>query len=402
MKSFYDAIMRDHMKKVTLIGSFSGRNAGDTAILGNLLDDFAETRNDIEFLIPTLIPSFVKKQFGHHNVRAMGMMPWHGSLKALGLANYIGMTRTDMVLITDNALFDRKLYNPLINTLWSVALFSPICKKRNIPIVFYNASVGPIDTEVGKQTLQKVLNATELVTLRDKQSQELFERLQLKCPEIHIKADCAINTVPSRKSRLDEIIRDENLFTNLTGTISFNVNAYIDNWSNTGKLTRDDFCRIIAGSIDQVIDKLGVDVLLTVTQVMDLKITKECYQYIKNQSNVRIITNEEYSYHDIVGILAKVGSHIGLRTHSLIFCAAVNTPMVSINSYPKNTGFMRSIGQDEWMIEFDQLNRDNISNMMIKSWQEREQRKSSMAPITDIEKTKAKESVGLVNELLDS
>ena len=389
------------MKKITLIGSFSGRNAGDAAILGNLLDDFAETREDIEFLVPTIMPSFVKKQFGHHNVRAMGMMPWHGSLKAFGLANFIGMTRTDMVLITDNAFFDRKLYNPLINTLWSVALFSPICRKKNIPIVFHNASVGPIDTEVGKKTLQKVLNATKLITLRDEQTRELFEQLQLKSPEIHIKADCAINTIPSDNRRLDEIIRKENLFTNSTGTISFNVNAYIDNWSNTGKLTRENFCMIIAKSIDLVIEKLAVDVLLTVTQVMDLKITKECFAYIKNKSNVRIITNEKYSYQDIVGILAKVGSHVGLRTHSLIFCAAVNTPMVSINSYPKNAGFMRSIAQDDWMIEFDELNSENISKIMTKSWQEKEQRKSNLQSITDIEKRKAKESVQLVNELLN-
>jgi polysaccharide pyruvyl transferase WcaK-like protein len=390
------------MKKVTLIGSFSGRNAGDAAILGNLLDDFAETRQDIEFLIPTIIPSYVKKQFKHHNIRAMGMMPWHGSMKALGLANYIGMTQTDMVLITDNAFFDRKLYNPLINTLWSVALFSPICKKRGIPIVFHNASVGPIDTDAGKKTLQKVLDATELITLRDKQTQELFERLELDSPEIHIKADCAINTIPSKENRLAEIISKENLFTNATGTISFNVNAYIDNWSNTGKLTRDDFCQIIAGSIDQVIEELGVDVLLVVTQVMDVKITRECFQYIKNSSNVRIITNKEYSYHDIVGILAKVDSHVGLRTHSLIFCAAVNTPMVSINSYPKNMGFMRSIGQDDWMIEFEGLNRDHIAQTMIKSWRAKDQRKEAMIPITDVEKRKAKESVQLVNELLDS
>jgi len=390
------------MKKITLIGSFSGRNAGDAAILGNLLDDFAEVRSDIEFLVPTIKPGFVKKQFGHHNVRAMGMMPWHGSVKAFGLANYFGMTRTDMVLITDNALFDRKLYNPLINTLWSVALFAPICRKKNIPIVFYNASVGPIETEVGKTALQKVMDATKLITLRDPATKQLFERLNMRTPEVHLQADCAINTVPTGGRRLDDIIRKENLFTNATGTISFNVNSYIDNWSDTGKLTREEFCRIIAASIDQVIEELGVDVLLTVTQVMDLKITRECLDYVKEKSRVRIITNEEYSYHDIVGILSKVDSHIGLRTHSLIFCASVNTPMVSINSYPKNAGFMRSISQDDWMIEFDGLSREGIAGMMIKSWREKEQRKQSMTPITDLEKKKARESVQMVLGLLDS
>ncbi len=390
------------MKKVTLIGSFSGRNAGDAAILGNLLDDFAEVRSDIEFLVPTIKPGYVKKQFAHHNVRAMGMMPWHGSLKALGLANYLAMTRTDMVLITDNAFFDRKLYNPLINTLWSVALFAPICLRKNIPIVLYNASVGPIDTEAGAKALQKVLDATKLVTLRDIETKEILERLDLKYPEVHLKADCAINTVPSPEKRLTEIIRKEGLFTNPKGCISFNVNAYIDNWSSTGKLTREGFCKIMAESIDKVIEELGVEVLLVVTQVMDLKITKEVQQNVKNQADVRLITNEEYSYHDIVGILDKVDSHVGLRTHSLIFCAAVNTPMVSINSYPKNRGFMRSISQDDWMIEFDGLDKDYVADMMIKSFRERDQRIENLQPITDAEKKKSKESVGLVSTLLDS
>jgi polysaccharide pyruvyl transferase WcaK-like protein len=389
------------MKKVTLIGSFSGRNAGDIAILANILEDFSEVRSDIEWQIPTLKPSFVTSHYGHYNVKPMGMMPWHLSLKALGLATYRSMTNTDMVLITDNALFDRKLYNPLVNTMFSVALMAPICKKRNIPIVFYNASVGPIDTDKGRKLLQQILDASKLVTLRDKKTQEIFEELKLKSPEIHLLADSAINTRPSSSVRLDEIIRKENLFpTGTAGTISFNVNSYIDNWSNTGRLTREEFCKIIAASIDAVIEKLGVDVLLTVTQVMDVKITQECLQHVHNKDKVRMITNEQYTCNDIVGILEKVDTHIGLRTHSLIFCAAVNTPMISINSYPKNAGFMRSIQQDDWMIEFDKLNVENISDTICRSWQNRDQRKKELRPITAAEKDKAKQAVLLVSNLL--
>ncbi len=389
------------MKKVTLIGSFSGRNAGDIAILANILDDFAEVRSDIQFIIPTLKPSFVTENYGHHNVKPMGMMPWHLSLKALGLATYRSMANTDMVLITDNALFDRKLYNPLVNTMFSVGLMAPLCKKRNIPIVFYNASVGPIDTPKGAKILQTILDASKLVTLRDSKTKEIFEELHLNTPQIHLLADAAINTKPSPQSRLDTIIRDLDLFPNGdSGTISFNVNAYIDNWSNTGKLTREQFCKIIAASIDKVIDDLDVNVLLTVTQVMDVAITDEMKQFIRNQHKIRVITNEKYTCNDIVGILDKVDTHIGLRTHSLIFCAAINTPMISINSYPKNAGFMRSIAQDDWMIEFKDLNVDHIAGMVSKSWREREQRKAELEPITAIEKGKAKQAVHLVSDLL--
>ena len=391
------------MKKVTLIGGFSGRNAGDIAILANLLDDFAEVRSDIQFLVPTMVPSFVKKHYGHHNVKTLGMMPWHGSLKAFGLATYRSMSYTDMVIITDNALFDRKLYNPLVNTLFSVALMAPTCKRKDIPIVFYNASVGPIDTPKGAEMLQTVLDATKLVTLRDIKTKEIFEELNLRSPEIHLLADSAINTKPSSEARLDQIIKDQDLFPGGTkGTISFNVNAYIDNWSNTGKLTREEFCKIIAASIDKTIETLDVDVLLTVTQVMDVKITSEVYNFIQNKHKVRQITNEEYTCNDIVGILDKCDTHIGLRTHSLIFCGAINTPMISINSYPKNAGFMRSIGQDDWMIEFEDLQVDRIVDKVSRSFNNREERIKELEQITVVEKEKAKKAVHLVSEILDA
>ncbi|MFT5113628.1 MAG: polysaccharide pyruvyl transferase WcaK-like protein [Parasphingorhabdus sp.] len=390
------------MKKLALIGSFSGRNAGDAAILGNILDDFAEVRSDIEFLVPTIKPGFVRKNFGHHNLKIMGMMPWHGSLKALGIANYRAMTESDAILITDNAFFDRKFYNPLVNTLYSIALFTPASRKRNIPIVFYNASVGPIDTDVGEKALQKVLDGTALVTLRDIKTKELFEERKLRSPEVHLHADCAINTAPSDEGRMQSIIRKEGLFTNPNGTITFNVNSYIDNWSNTGTFTRQDFCKVIAESADDVIEKLGVEVLFVVTQVMDLGITRECMEKVRNQQHIKLITNEEYGYSDIVGILDRSETHIGLRTHSLIFCAAVNTPMISINSYPKNTGFMRSIGQDDWMIEFSEINRERVTDLVVRSFEQREQRRNELAPITKDEKRKAKASVDLVCQLIDA
>ena len=120
------------MRTITVLGNNSGRNAGDNAILGNLLDDFALLRRDIHFKIPSLDPSFIRKHFGHHSVEPMGLMPWNLAVKNFGLPLYLAMTRTEMVLITDNILFDRKFNNPLVNYLKSIALFSGSCRKRRL------------------------------------------------------------------------------------------------------------------------------------------------------------------------------------------------------------------------------------------------------------------------------
>ncbi|MGB5233454.1 MAG: polysaccharide pyruvyl transferase family protein [Desulfoprunum sp.] len=389
------------MRTITVLGNNSGRNAGDNAILGNLLDDFALFRQDIHFRIPSLDPAFIKKHFGRHSVEPMGLMPWNLALKNFGLPLYLAMTRTEMVLITDNILFDRKLHNPFVNYLKSISLFSDGCLKRGIPIVFYNASIGPIDHPAGREALQKVMNASRLVIARDCNTRNLIEKLNISHPEIVINADCALNTPVPSEERMAAIIRQKDLFKGANGTIGMNVNAYIDNWSKPGALTRKDFVRIIGCTVDNLIEKLDVDVLFTVTQVMDLKITDECVQQMKNKDKVRIVTNSEFTYQEIAGLLQRLDIHAGLRTHTLIFCAAVNTPMVNINAYPKSAGFMRTIGQGDWTINFEDLSVENLSQIMLKAWEQRGQTRENMLPLVNVEKNKARNSVRLVSDILD-
>ncbi|MCK5070000.1 MAG: polysaccharide pyruvyl transferase family protein [Desulfocapsa sp.] len=390
------------MKTITVLGNNSGRNAGDNAILGNLLDDFALVRSDITFKIPTLSTSFIQKSFGHHPVKPIGMMPWNLALKNLGWPMYSAMTNTDMVLITDNILFDRKFNNPFVNNLKSIALFAPSCKKKNIPIVFYNSSIGPIDHEVGKNALQKVLDSSPLVITRDAQTKSLIEDLKLNHPDIVIHADCALNTKLPSEKRMDEIISKEGLFTNQKGTIGLNVNAYIDNWSETGSLNRENFCKILGGTADALIEQLDVDILFTVSQIMDMKVTLECVQHSRHQSRIKVVGNCDYTFQELTGLLSKVDVHAGLRTHTLIFSSAVGTPPISINAYPKSAGFLRTVGMGDWTIDFEDLSVENLTALMSKAWNEREGLAELMEPIVKLEKQKSRDSVTLVTNILDA
>ncbi len=390
------------MKTITVLGNNSGRNAGDNAILGNLLDDFAPVRSDITFKIPTLSTSFIKKSFGHHPIQPIGLLPWNLAVKNLGWPLYRAMTKTDMVLITDNILFDRKLNNPLINNLKSISLFAPFCKKKNIPIIFYNASVGPIDTEAGKKALQKVLDASPLVITRDTQTKSLLEDFKFNHSEIVVHADCALNSEAPSPQHLDEIIAKQNLFTNPKGTIGLNVNAYIDNWSETGTMNRKNFCEIIAGTADALIENLDVDIMFTVSQIMDMKITQECVQQSRHQTRIKVVGNCDYTYQELTGLLSKVDVHAGLRTHTLIFCTAVGTPSISINAYPKNAAFLKTVGLGDWTIDFEDLSIENLEALMTRAWNEREGLSAAMAPIVKGEKEKSRESVALVSNILGS
>ncbi len=392
------------MKRITVLGNFSGRNAGDNAILGNLLDDIAEKYPDVTFLIPTWNANFVKKHFGHHRIKAMGLLPWNFAFKIFGYPTYKSMIDTDLILITDNILFDRKYFNPLFNYLSTIAFFAPAAMKRNIPIIPYNASLGPITTPRGRKAMQKILDASPYLSVRDQQSKDMLESNKLKYATIIDGADCAINTKTIDVQATQAIITQEGLFTNTIGTISFNINAYIDSWQKLmeggEEFGREKFVNLIAKTIDSTIEELKVDIMFTVTQVMDIKITKEVLAQVKNIDKIKIIANSKYTYQEITSLLSHCGLHIGMRTHSLILASAASTPMITINAYPKSGGYVRTIGQGDWIIDFEQMNIENLMSIIKRGWEQRQKTKEKMIPQVIREQKKAKDIVKLVGKVL--
>lgn len=111
-------------KRIVVIGNYSGRNAGDAALLEGLMRDVTTTFPDqrLRFEIPTIKPSFVRDTYGQEfDVRPVGLLPWNLSLKILGVPIVRTVLSADLVLVTDAILFDRKLYNPTFNYLHTLS-----------------------------------------------------------------------------------------------------------------------------------------------------------------------------------------------------------------------------------------------------------------------------------------
>ncbi len=390
------------MKRITVLGNFSGRNAGDNAILGNLLSDISREYSGVQFIVPTWSKDFITSNFGEYNVKPVGLKPWNLSLKIFGYPTYKSMTETDLILITDNLLFDKNFYNPLFNYLATIALFAPAARKRNIPIFPYNVSLGPVSTDIGRKALQKILDASPYVSIRDLQSRELLDNNKFRYNEVLEGADCAINTKVPEEERMDTICEKEQLFTNANGTFGFNINTYIDAWLQTGsgKLDRNLFLDKIAAALDEVIDSLAVDVLFVVTQVMDEKINREVIARMKNKNSAKMVCNAQYTYQEIAGLLARCGLHVGMRTHSLILASSVHCPIITLNCYPKSKGFVTTLGQQDWLIEVQSLEKEVLVGMIKAGWEKRAVLQEDLASHVMIEQKKALKAVSYVGLLL--
>ncbi|MFQ5822474.1 MAG: polysaccharide pyruvyl transferase family protein [bacterium] len=395
--------MDDSVKKICVIGNFSGRNAGDAAILGSLLEDITKQYRNLLFLIPTVNPKFVYKHYSNYPIKPIPLMPWNLSLKILGLPIFNSVLCSDLVLVTDAILFDLNLFNPLFNYLSTMALVLPLAKKRGIPVVLYNVSLGPISSKAGKICLRRVIDSSEIIIVRDTESIAILKNTQIIRPDIKVGSDCALNVTPANSNKLDAIIRKESLQFNGQGTITFNVNSYIDVFvrGNKRAIGIENFSNLISASIDKIVEELKVNILFVITQPMDFKITKKVILKIKNRDRIRLVTNVNYNYQELAGLFSRADIHVGMRTHSLILASSVNTPIVGIIATPKNRGYMQSIKQDQRMVEFKDLTVERLVDVVKSTWVQREHIRKSLKRIIETEKAKARNSALLLTPYLN-
>ena len=382
------------MKKIAVIGNNSGRNAGDAAILGCLLKDISFLYKRVEFYVPTINKKFVRRAFERYGVKPVGLMPWNFSAKILGLPTLKTILQADLVLVTDAILFDRKLYNPLFNYLWTLSKLLPMAKKRGIPVILYNSSLGPARTEAGKRALKAVIDSADALILRDKESVELLENLGFEHPNIIEGADCALNAAAVDDKQFAKIAAAERLFESDKPVIGFNVNSYVDAFvkSDGTSFGRDNLIDLYAETVDRVIEKLDVDVIFVETQHMDMGIAGEVLKKIKNKERIRLMTNKKYSFEEICSVLKRLELFVGMRTHSLILSSAMGTVPVGIITYPKNRGYMRTIGMDKNLIAFRDLSVEKYVDLIVRSFENREELKNEMVPLLVKEKAKAREA----------
>jgi polysaccharide pyruvyl transferase WcaK-like protein len=377
--------------RICVIGNFSGRNAGDAAILGGLLQDITAAYGPVAYDVPTINPGFVRRQYAGYDVEPLGMLPWNLSVKILGLPIFRSVLRSDLVLVTDAILFDRQLFNPLYNYLSTMALVLPLARSRGIPVVLYNVSLGPARTPIGRKCLKRVLDAANEIILRDEES--LGEIPPGGGYEARIRggADCALSVAPPSREAVDRIVAAEVMRAGGRPFLTCNINSYIDVFvrDRGTRVGIEEFAALMGEAINDFMTRIDANVVFVITQPMDTKITQLVMSHVRDVPRTRLVTNTKYSYAELAGIFSQAEMHVGMRTHSLILASSVSTPVVGILSTPKNRGYMRSIRQDARMIEFDDLSAAGLAERVWQTWQNRQAIRDELAVIIAGEKRKA-------------
>ena len=194
-------------KSFTLLGSNSGRNAGDAAILASIMSVLRDRFGaECRFEVPTTHPQFVDGNYSKEfNVKGISVMPWTGSIRLLGLPTFRSIRRTDAALITDGIIFDVKLFNPLFNFLITLIFIAPWTKFCGKKLICYSVGVGPLRSYFGRRFARYVVNLCDLVMVRDADSLALLKEIGVTKP-IYETADAVFQNWGESPERITEIV----------------------------------------------------------------------------------------------------------------------------------------------------------------------------------------------------
>jgi polysaccharide pyruvyl transferase WcaK-like protein len=360
------------VNSITLLGSSSGRNAGDAAILSAIMASVdAACGRELLYEIPTIRPEFVWKSYKNH-VRPVSVLPWDLSLKLLGLPTYRSVNRTNMSLIFDAVLFDRALYNPFFNFLSSLYLLLPSAKKRGRKLGFFNVTAGPIRTPRGKKMLLELSEQMDFITVRDKDSYDILRDIGVQNPNMLVTADAALNAPPADETRVSAIWKELGLDEG-EEVLAINVNPYFDSWAGLDRtpLSKEEFVATYSAGLNRIVGELGVSVLFVSTQHLDEDLTQELMAKTRGARKKALLSNRVYDHHDIKGVLGRVGLLFAMRLHCLILASSALAPISALNYLPKVLHYFKSLGLEKHTLNFDAFSSLALEEQIRRAWEER-------------------------------
>ena len=385
------------IKSITLLGSSSGRNAGDAALMSGIMDsiDQACGRN-ILYEIPTIKPEFIRKSYTNRT-KPVSIMPWNLSIKILGLPTYQSILRTDLSLVFDAVLFDRSLYNPLFNFLSSFYLYFPPAKRKGKRFGFFNVTAGPVRTKQGQRMLRELSNTVDFITVRDQASYDVLMDIGVTNPNILVTADAALNAPMSPPERVSQILKQLGLSPDKE-IFAININAYIDTWADKTResLGKEKFLSIMAKALNKVLGEIDAQVLFVSTQHLDEPITKELMGLAGSGNKTALLSNTQYSHYDVKGVLGKSSLLFGMRVHAMILCSSALTPIIGLSYLPKVDHYYRSLGIPERTISFDEFSEESLVRHIRLGWEARAQLKKLLQSRIPVLQADAKKAAQLV------
>jgi len=242
------------------------------------------------------------------------------------------------------------------------------------PVVLFAESLGYYKSSLNRIVSRYVFENVGLILVREDLSKEYLLNMGINPDKVYVTADPAFLLSPAPRSRVDEILRSENILMPSNPIIGMNPSGLISRYLDPTK-SEMSYIQSLTSVIDHFIETQDVTILL-IPHVYspgsdDRDIIREILEHVSNPQKVFQIKNE-YTAAELKGIIGLCDVFVGARMHATIAATSLCIPTVGIAYSHKMYGIIGNLlDMNQYIINIDQLDANRLIETLDTVWSNR-------------------------------
>lgn len=368
-----DIEMVKKKKRILFAGAYGIENAGDDLPLIVMCNQLKKNAPNIDFEFRVLSRHPNRWEDDKYGVKTIKNIEYESREEAIGKwfnGLNCGDDKTDLLRIKDEIKKSDLLVfgagNFLIDITIDVfrgpvpllALYVFFAKIYHKPIMLYGISVGPLNTDWGRDLSRWIVENSDIVTVRDEQSKTELMEMLVEQKTIHLLPDSTIGVNPANRRDVEDILKIEGILQKNKKTIGI---ALRDLSVVLPPDQCEDAWNELASSLNELGDRFEFIFISqsTYKEDDDRIIARKIIQRLNNNIDYYIINNR-YDPRELVSLYGYFDATLSIRLHGAVFSVIAGTPVIAINYLPKVEGFMKSVGLERFLINVDIINKEQL------------------------------------------
>lgn len=295
-----------------LIAGYHGYgNCGDEATLLAMTTNIKEMADDVSITAISFNPEQTKNEY---NIESVQRFNAFDLLKAI--------IKSDIILSGGGTLIQNETSTRSLMYYLSIIKAAKFFGKR---VMLYANGIGPVTGAFNRFLVKLVVNSVDLITLREKFSEQDLRSIGVTKPHIYVTADAAFTIRSIGDKEAEDILRKEGV--PLDKEI---IGVSVRGWNKAKD--GEKYIKEIAKACDNMAKEGKTILLIPMQQPKDSEISKRLISSMKEKA---YIIKNQYKPAETVGIIGRCNLMLSMRLHALLFAAVKRVPMLGIVYDPK-------------------------------------------------------------------
>lgn len=248
-------------------------------------------------------------------------------------------------------------------------ILSMMAKMTGTPIMWYGIAAGPIMTTIGKDMTRFSAMLATMITVRDASSIRELRKIGIT-KKINQLPDAVYGLKLPAKGHAKnnntwQRVHDEN-----RPVVVVSVRSLPDD----GMISTSTYMSYIASFCDKIIEDYKFTILFIPQCIYeygnlyedDRNVAKEIIELMESKKHCYSV-NEDIDIYDCVALYEDASVALCTRLHANVFAAMQGIPVIGLNYNPKVREFHRWLGTEEYVLDMNDMNVDNLVKSVINT-----------------------------------